>query len=219
MLTIKGFTFNPYQENTWIIADQHGTCAIIDPGCHTSSEQRILQEYVASQQLTPVLLLNTHGHIDHMLGNSWVVQTFHIPFHTHQIVVNELEHAVSWGMAMGIKVSPSPAPDHLLTEGDVVRIGEEELEVIFTPGHSPGHISFFHRTDGHLFSGDVLFQQSIGRTDLPGGDGPTLMTSIIQKLLPLGDDVVVYPGHGPATTIGAERAANPFILQYLNQSR
>lgn len=218
MLTIKGFTVNPYQENTWIIADQHGKCAIIDPGCHTSSEQRLLQEYVSSQQLTPVLLLNTHGHIDHMLGNSWAVQTFHIPFHTHKIVVNELALAPSWGMTMGINVSPSPDPDHFLEEGDTIQIGEETLEVIFTPGHSPGHISFYHRAGGHLFSGDVLFQRSIGRIDLPGGDGPTLMTSITQKLLPLGDDVIVYPGHGPTTSIGAERATNPFILQYLNQS-
>lgn len=216
MLIIKGFTVNPYQENTWLIADQHGNCAVIDPGCHTTSEQQMLKTFIDEQGWHPVILLNTHGHVDHMLGNAWVKDTYQIPFHTHRIVVNELERAVAWGHMMGIQVAESPEPDHFLEEGDMVQIGEEQLEVLFTPGHSPGHISFFHRAEGHLFSGDVLFQGSIGRTDLPGGDGPTLMTSITDKLLPLDDEVIVYPGHGGTTTIGAERATNPFILHYLN---
>ncbi|MDP5170141.1 MAG: MBL fold metallo-hydrolase [Bacteroidia bacterium] len=212
MLSIKCFTVNPYQENTWLISDSHGACAIIDPGCYSASEQAEILEYVSSQKLTPVLLLNTHGHIDHMLGNAWAVSTFQIPFHTHRLVVNELEVAPAWGTMMGLKAAPSPAPDHLLEEGDIVRVGEEELEVLFTPGHSEGHISFFHRKEGHLFSGDVLFQQSIGRTDLPGGHYPTLMTTIHEKLLPLGDQVIVYPGHGPTTTLAAEKATNPFLM-------
>lgn len=215
-MIIKGFTVNPYQENTWLIADQHGNCAVIDPGCHTSSEQQMIKNYLDAQGWNPVILLNTHGHVDHMLGNAWVKDTYQIPFHTHRIVVNELERAVPWGHMMGIQVAESPSPDHFLEEGDIVQVGEEQLEVIFTPGHSPGHISFFHRAGGHLFSGDVLFQGSIGRTDLPGGDSHTLMTSITEKLLPLDDEVTVYPGHGSATTIGAERATNPFILHYLN---
>ncbi len=214
MLSIKGFTFNPYQENTWVIADKDGNCAIIDPGCTHHSEQKQLKDYVEQKGLIPRLLLNTHGHIDHMVGNAWVKNSFHVPFHTHRLVVNELQAAPAWGQMMGISVEPSPEPDRLLEEGDTVTLGREELEVLFTPGHSPGHISFFHRQGRHLFSGDVLFQGSIGRTDLPGGDYPTLMTAISGKVLPLGDDVTVYPGHGPTTSIGAEKATNPFVKEW-----
>ena len=219
MLTIQGFTFNAYQENTWVISDESGECILIDPGCHSATEQRQLEQYVSKHQLTPVLLLNTHGHIDHMLGNAWAVNAFHIPFHTHQLVVNELQVAPSWGAMMGLNVAPSPLPDHFLSDGDTVTFGAQRLEVLFTPGHSAGHISFFHREEGHLFSGDVLFRQSIGRTDLPGGDYLTLMNTIADRLFPLGDKVVVYPGHGPATTIGAERATNPFVREYFDRHR
>lgn len=216
MLIIQGFTVNPYQENTWVIADQHGSCAIIDPGCHTHSEQKMLKDYLDAQGWKPVVLLNTHGHVDHMLGNAWIQDQYGIPFYTHRLVVQELDLAVSWGHMMGIQVAESPAPDRFLEAGEFVQVGEEQLEVIFTPGHSPGHISFYHQKGGHLFSGDVLFQGSIGRTDLPGGDQATLMKSIDESLLPLDDQVIVYPGHGASTTIGVERATNPFILAYLN---
>ncbi len=214
-LFIQGFTLNPYQENTWLIADDEGACAIIDPGCSTAQEQRLLLDYLDSQQWTPVLLLNTHGHIDHILGNAWAVKTFDIPFCTHPLVVDELAAAPAWGMVMGLKGEPSPAPTYFVEHGDVVQVGQETLEVLFTPGHAAGHISFYHRAGGHLFSGDVLFQQSIGRTDLPGGDYLTLMQSITEKVLPLGDEVIVYPGHGPTTTIGYERSSNSFLHEYL----
>ncbi|MEM9897728.1 MAG: MBL fold metallo-hydrolase [Bacteroidota bacterium] len=217
MLHVRDFTFNPYQENTYLIYDDEGTCAIIDPGCYTSSEQERLVQYIAQHNLKPVLLLNTHGHVDHMLGNQFVKDTYSIPFHTHEGVIAELEAVPAYAAMFGLSVAPSPLPDHLLNEGDTVQIGDEKLEVLFTPGHSAGHISFFHRESDQLFSGDVLFQNSIGRVDLPGGNYETLMQSIIEKLLPLGNDVVVYPGHGPATTIGEEYRLNPFIRQYLQR--
>lgn len=215
MLNIRVFEFNPYQENTLVISDESGQCALIDPGCHVASEQAVLTDYIETNGLTPILLLNTHGHIDHMLGNAWARDKWNLPFWTHRIVEQELAQAPAWGMAMGLKVAPSPAPDHYLEAGDTVTVGSETLEVLFTPGHSPGHISFFHRAGKQLFSGDVLFQGSIGRTDLPGGDHATLMTNIVDQVLPLGDDVTVFPGHGPTTSIGAERRSNPFIQQFL----
>jgi glyoxylase-like metal-dependent hydrolase (beta-lactamase superfamily II) len=214
MLRIKQFTFNPYQENTYVVADQAGDCVIIDPGCYSSSEQAALQAYLTTERLRPVLLLNTHGHIDHMLGNAWVKETFELPFVTHHGVVEELAVAPTWGAMMGLSPAPSPAPDRLVVEGDVVSFGQETFEVLFTPGHSAGHISFYHRESQALFSGDVLFLGSIGRTDLPGGDYDTLMQTIFDKLLPLGDAVKVYSGHGPMTNLGQERRGNAFLREY-----
>ncbi len=215
-MKIKAFTFNPYQENTYIISDKNGQCAIIDPGCYTQQEQAVLTEYIDSEKLTPILLLNTHGHVDHMLGNYFVKNTYNIPFATHEGVIAELESVPGYASMMGLSVMPSPKPDQLLEEGDVVTIGEEKLEVYFTPGHSPGHISFYHRESKNLFSGDVLFQGSIGRVDLPGGSMEVLMESIFQKVVPLGDEVVVWPGHGPETTIAQEKQSNYFLLSYKN---
>ncbi|TAE58272.1 MAG: MBL fold metallo-hydrolase, partial [Bacteroidetes bacterium] len=147
----------------------------------------------------------------HMLGNAFVKDTYGAPFITHAKVRSELSDALAWGPMMGVRPAPSPDPDQLVEEGDVVSFGNTTLEVLFTPGHSEGHVSFFHRESGHLFSGDVLFAGSIGRTDLPGGDFPVLMRSIFTKLLPLGDAVVVHSGHGPDTSIGRERRSNPFL--------
>ncbi|MEL6132568.1 MAG: MBL fold metallo-hydrolase [Bacteroidota bacterium] len=215
MLRVYTFTFNPYQENTYLIADTKGDCAIIDPGCYTASEQQKLVNFIEKASLNPVLLLNTHGHIDHMLGNRFVKRTYDIPFHTHRLVVDELKSVPSYAAMFGMTAEESPEPDHFLEEGDVVEVGSEKLQVLFTPGHSPGHISFFHKASQQLFSGDVLFQNSIGRVDLPGGDYETLMSSIVRKILPLGQLVIVYPGHGDQTTIAAEAQHNPYIRQYL----
>jgi len=213
-MRIKEFTFNPYQENTYIISDEQGLCAIIDPGCYTQEEQSRLSQYIESEGLKPQFLLNTHGHIDHMLGNYYVKKTYDIPFVTHQGVIAELASVPSYAAMMGLSAMPSPEPDRLVEEGDTISVGALELEVYFTPGHSPGHISFYHRPSKNLLSGDVLFQGSIGRVDLPGGSMDVLMESIFQKLIPLGDDVVVWPGHGPSTTIGQEKQRNPFLLNY-----
>ncbi len=215
MLRVHQFTFNAYQENTYIISDEDGEAAIIDPGCYSSFEQRALDNHIADHNLNVRLLLNTHGHIDHMLGNGHVKRTYQVPFVTHKIVEQELALAPTWGQTMGLSVDPSPKPDRYVDEGDIIELGREKLSILFVPGHSPGHIAFSHEASNQLFAGDVLFQGSIGRTDLPGGDMATLMKSIEEKLLPLKDDVVVYPGHGPETTIGAERSHNPFIQQYI----
>ncbi|MEO0895927.1 MAG: MBL fold metallo-hydrolase [Bacteroidota bacterium] len=214
MLNFKAFTFNAYQENTYVIFNDQKECAIIDPGCYSKTEQEQLLSYIQENELIPRYLLNTHGHIDHMLGNRYVKDTFDIPFLTHELVINELEATKAYGAMFGFSPAPSPPPDKLVDEGDVIALGDEEIKVIFTPGHSAGHISFYHEASAQLFSGDVLFQGSIGRTDLPGGDYPTLMRTIFQKLIPLGSEVIVYPGHGPSTTIEQEIASNPFVRQH-----
>ncbi|MDX2249948.1 MAG: MBL fold metallo-hydrolase [Bacteroidia bacterium] len=214
MISIQTFIFNPFQENTYVVSDDTGACAIIDPGCYSQSEQQALYRYIEKNKLQVQLLLNTHGHIDHMLGNYFVKDTWQVPFVTHRLVVPELESTKVYGATMGIFPHPSPAPDKFVEEGDTVKFGETELEVLFTPGHSAGHISFLHRLSGNIFSGDVLFQGSIGRTDLPGGSFPQLMRTIYDKFLTLNDSVVVHCGHGPSTTIGKERRSNNFILNY-----
>ncbi|MFK7920629.1 MAG: MBL fold metallo-hydrolase [Bacteroidia bacterium] len=215
MLQIQAFVFNVYQENTYVISDETKSCVIIDPGCYRPEEKQLLVDYIEQNELKPIYLLNTHGHIDHMLGNYFVKDKYQIPFLTHKLVIQELESVLGYASAFGMNPDPSPQPDQLLEEGDIITFGQTSFEVMFTPGHSAGHISFYHRESQQLFSGDVLFQGSIGRTDLPGGDSQTLMQTIENKLLPLGDEVRVYTGHGASTTIGQERVANPFILQWL----
>ncbi|MCB0839882.1 MAG: MBL fold metallo-hydrolase [Bacteroidetes bacterium] len=214
MIIIHPFTFNPYQENTYIISDETHECVIIDPGCYSSKEQELFSNYIDQNKLNVKKLLNTHGHIDHMLGNAFVKQRYEVPFITHKLVVPELEATQAYGALMGIHPDPSPNPDQFVDEGDTITFGNTTLEVLFTPGHSAGHISFFDRPGKNLFSGDVLFQGSIGRTDLPGGSFPVLMKSIFDKILPLGDDVKVYCGHGPSTTVRQERVSNMFILNH-----
>ncbi|MEO0468746.1 MAG: MBL fold metallo-hydrolase [Bacteroidota bacterium] len=219
MLTIESFSFNPYQENTFVVSDESGACIIIDPGCYDQQERDLLMNYIAYNELKVEQLLNTHGHIDHMLGNRFVKEKYNVPFITHELVIPELEATQTYGAMFGIQADPSPAPDRLVQEGDVIEFGETRLEVLFTPGHSAGHISFFHAASNDLFSGDVLFYGSIGRTDLPGGSYPVLMESIFEKILPLGDEVNVHCGHGPATTIGQERKNNQFILDWIQKQQ
>lgn len=214
MLQIQPFVFNAYSENTYVLSDETRECVIIDPGCYEREEREILSRYISQNELKVVKLLNTHGHIDHMLGNHFVKTHYKVPFITHAKVVQELEAVMGYGIIFGMNPDPSPQPDELVDEGDVITFGKQRLEVLFTPGHSAGHISFFHRASSNLFSGDVLFNGSIGRTDLPGGDYPTLMRTISEKLLALGDDIRVHCGHGPSTTIGQERVHNPFILDW-----
>ncbi|MEM6264372.1 MAG: MBL fold metallo-hydrolase [Bacteroidota bacterium] len=214
MIHVKSFVFSPYQENTYVLHDETHACLIIDPGCYEPSEKAELAAYIESSGLRVEKLLNTHGHIDHVFGNKFVKDTYGVPYVTHKIVVEELAWVAQFGAAMGLYPDPSPAPDEFVEEGDTVSFGNTVLEVLFTPGHSPGHISFFHRESDQLFSGDVLFRGSIGRVDLPGGDYETLMEVIVEKVLPLGEEVTVYSGHGPTTTMGEERRHNPFILQY-----
>jgi len=211
MIQIKSFAFNPYQENTYILHDDTLECVIIDPGMYTGEEQNAFLKYIADNNLKPVLLLNTHCHIDHVLGNKFIYDTYGLfpQFHKgEEIVLNSI---VSYAPQMGIRYEVSPIPKVYLSESGTVKFGETELDLIFSPGHSPAHLCFFNREEKFLIGGDVLFYRSIGRTDLPGGNYDLLISNIREKLFSLPDETRVYPGHGPATSIGFEKQFNPFL--------
>lgn len=211
MAQVYCLTFNPFQENTYVVADASGECVIIDPGCFGREEQAELSRFISENSLTPVKLLNTHCHIDHVLGNYFVAKTWNLKLETHREERSNLERMVNYGHLFGVEgIEQSPEPEVWLEEGMKVNFGETVLDVLFVPGHSAGHIAFVDKKQKMVIGGDVLFQGSIGRTDLPGGDFHTLIKSIKTKLFPLGDDYVIYPGHGPETTIGEERKFNPF---------
>jgi glyoxylase-like metal-dependent hydrolase (beta-lactamase superfamily II) len=211
MLKIHKLTFNPFSENTYIVADETRQCAIIDPGCHNEKERNELKNTVEGFGLKPVKLLNTHCHIDHFPGNKFVCDTYGLLPEFHETELQVMYAALDYQSLFGFRLDASPEPAHFLNEGDIVSFGETSFQVLFTPGHSPGHIAFYSAKDKVLISGDVIFRGSVGRFDLPGADGKTLYQSISQKLMTLPDDVKVYCGHGPDTTIGFERKTNPYV--------
>lgn len=211
MLQIKKFTFNPVQENTFVVFDETKECVIVDAGCHYDRERDELDQFIESNQLKPVRLINTHCHFDHIMGISHCRTKYKIPFETH---VNESEHveiASLQGDFFGIPMEPVDAPDSFFKEGDRLTFGNSYLEVIEAPGHSPGGVVFHNAEQKILIAGDVLFYGSIGRTDLPGGSFEQLVGNIQTKLLTLPEETVVYCGHGPETTIGFEKKNNPFL--------
>lgn len=220
MTQVHVFTFNPFAENTYIVYDDSQECIVVDPGCYTPDERQALQAFIEQQGLTPVGLLNTHCHIDHVFGNRFVAETYGLPLAIHEGEIPVLEAIPGVAQLYGIpniQQSPDPSPEHFLEAGSSYTFGNTTLEILFTPGHSPASVSLYCKASGFVLAGDVLFQRIIGRTDLPGGDYATLMQSIEEQLLPMPDATVVYSGHGPATTIGAERQSNPFILEYQNK--
>ena len=211
-MKIKQLTFNPFQENTYIIWDDTKNCIIIDPGCYEEEERKNLVSFIEINEINPVKLINTHCHIDHILGNKFVSENWNIELHIHKLDLPLLENAGGIAQTYGFeKYEGSPYPQHFLKDGDLLKFGESKLEILFTPGHAPGHICLFSKEEKFIVAGDVLFNRSIGRTDLPGGDYDTLIDSIQKKLMVLEDETVVYCGHGPSTTIGKERETNPFL--------
>jgi len=210
MLKVISFVFNPFQENTYLIYDETNECAIIDPGCYEKEEQQELSNYIDDHSLSVKFLLNTHCHIDHVLGNSFVKDKYKVQLSLDKIEEPYLRAVVTYAPNYGFNKYESSEADAYLDENDIVNIGNQKLSIIFVPGHSPGHIAFYHEESKSLISGDVLFYNSIGRTDLPGGNYNTLINSIHEKLFTLPDDVIVYPGHGQETTIGFEKKTNPF---------
>lgn len=211
-MNLAHFTFSSWAENTYILFDETNEACIVDPGCNNLDEQNQLKAFIESKNLKPTVLVNTHCHIDHVLGNKFVSETYNLKLTAHKGEQVMLENMVDIARMYGTYYEKSPEISYFLDEGDKLSFGNTELEVLFTPGHSPASISFFHRESQQLVSGDVLFKGSIGRTDLPGGDLDTLLGHIRNKLFPLGDDVRVYSGHGPMTTIGEERRSNPFLI-------
>jgi glyoxylase-like metal-dependent hydrolase (beta-lactamase superfamily II) len=214
-MNLQSFTFNPFSENTYVLWDETMQCAIVDPGCYTHSEQQELQNFIENNELAPVLLLQTHAHIDHVFGTAFVCRTWGLKPLLHRNEKLVYDSATIVGMQYGVPITDLPKADYILEEEKNVSFGHSTLQVLFTPGHSPGSVCFFNEKDRVVLAGDVLFLGSIGRTDLPGGDYQTLINSIKTKLLPLGDEVTVYSGHGPKTKIVFEKLHNPF----LNESR
>jgi hydroxyacylglutathione hydrolase len=211
MLQVQAFTFNPMQENTYIIYNAEKEACIIDPGCYFASEEKEMMDFVRSNALKPLYLLNTHCHLDHIFGNRFIHKTFGLPLHLHRLEKQVLDLGPVSGQMWGFPFENYDGELIYFEEGDLIRLGEEVLHIFFTPGHSPGHVCFYSKQHKFLIGGDVLFNGSIGRTDLPGGNFDTLEQSIKTKLYTLPGDVIVHPGHGESTTIEDERTSNPFV--------
>lgn len=211
MINVHYFTFGPFQENTYVLWDETKECVIIDPGNNSAGEHKKLSDFISEKTLKPTRLILTHAHIDHINGNKYVFDTYGLLPEVHKDDIYFIEKHQASADMYGINIEASPMAKSYIKEGDVVQFGNSELQTLHTPGHSPGSISFYNKADGFIIGGDVLFYGSIGRSDLPMGNHETLIRSIKEKLMPLGDHMKVYSGHGMPTTVGFERMNNPFL--------
>ena len=210
-MKIKTFYFNPIRECCYVAWDETGTCVFIDPGCYGDRELQRLKDFVADNQLHPAKILLTHGHFDHILGVEDVARTWAIDAWIHPADHEQMVRSGEWCAQLRLAFKPYSGTLHDIADGDIISFGETELKVIETPGHTQGGVCFLCEKEQVLFAGDTLFAGSIGRTDHPGGDYDQLIASIDRKLMSLDGDIKVLPGHGPATSIGYERATNPFL--------
>ena len=211
MLSYKIFTFNPVAENTYVLYNEAKEAIIIDPGCYFEEERKQLQEFLEKNSLKPVQLVNTHCHLDHVFGNKWIHDTYKLELFIHPNEERVLQFAPQSGEMWGMPVDNYTGPLHFLQQNQVISLGQNEIKILLAPGHSPGSICLFCEKEGFVIGGDVLFRDSIGRTDLPGGNHDQLLQSIREQLFLLPDDVIVLPGHGEPTTIGYEKKNNPFL--------
>lgn len=212
MTQVKSFTFNPFSENSFILFDDVSRDAIvIDPGCYTTNEQKQLQKFIADNQLTVKRLINTHCHLDHVFGNRFVEETYGVEVEAHRAELPVLAKAHISAERFGVPMPEQMPFSVFIEDNDAIQLGEATFKVLLAPGHSPGSLCFYNEKEGFLIGGDVLFFQSIGRTDLPGGNSKQLIESILTRLFTLPDATKVYCGHGQPTTIGYERYNNPFL--------
>ena len=217
MLKIAKLTFNPIQENTYILWDESNECIVVDAGNLSAREDNRLVDYIAEQGLKPVMAVNTHGHFDHVAGVEHVKRTFDVPFAMSSKDNYLLESAPSSAKMFGMNDCTFPSKVDIDLDGmEELRFGNTVLKVIPTPGHTPGCVSLYNEAAGIVLTGDTLFRESIGRTDLPGGDYSWIMRSILDRIVPLGDDVVFHPGHGPSSDVGHEVLYNPFVVEVMN---
>jgi hydroxyacylglutathione hydrolase len=212
MISIKSFEFSPIQENTYVLYNEFNECIIIDPGCYYDAEKETLVAFITEKKLTPTMLLNTHCHLDHVFGNKMVAEKYNLTLQMHENEQPVLAYAPTSGLMYNIPFDNYEGDFIFLNDGDIVKLGADELHVLLTPGHSPGSISFYCAKDKFIISGDVLFRNSIGRTDLPGGNHAQLIQSIKEKLMTLPEDTKVYSGHGVPTTVGYESRNNPYLI-------
>lgn len=211
MLKIEKFVVNPLQENSYIVSDETGQCIFIDPGFYFEEEFIEIKEYLAANDLKPVLIANTHCHFDHIMGVEYIRNEFDIPFKAHPDDAFWIANAVEQGQLFGFKMNEVKAPDSFFQENEELKFGKTSFQIIHVPGHSPGHVVFYSNDEKVLIAGDVLFYGSIGRSDLPGGDYQQLVSNIKNKLFLLPDETNVFCGHGPETTLGLEKRSNPFL--------
>lgn len=211
MLYLKTFCFNPFQQNTYVLYDDKGEAFIIDPGNSSNTEDQLLKSFLEEKDLKLTRLLLTHAHIDHVLGNKFINDTYGLLPELNDNDLFFIERMKETADMYGVNCEQSPFPEKSINHGDIIKLGQYTIDCIFTPGHSPGSISFYCKEAKLLISGDVLFYGSIGRTDLPMGDHETLLNSIREKLFVLPEDVKVFSGHGQSTTIGFEKKNNPFF--------
>ena len=211
MLSIESLVFNSFQVNTYLVRNEKGDCVVIDPAFYTPEEIRAFDQYISSEGLKVIGQLNTHCHVDHVLGVKHMQTAYNCPLRAHPNESGLLKNAPLMGEVYGLIVEPFSGIDQALSENETITIGEDSLRSILVPGHSPGSLSFYSQDAGFVVTGDALFQGSIGRTDLPGGDYDTLISAIRNNLLILAPETIVYPGHGDPTTIGEEASNNPFL--------
>ena len=211
MSIVKAFPNNAFQENTYIVYDESGECAIIDPGMSNGAEQNVVVNFIKENKLKPILLLNTHCHIDHVLGNKFVFDQYGLKPQYHIGEQPVIDNVPVRAPEFGMRYELSPLPDNYLEETGEIAFGNTIFQLLFAPGHSPASLCFYDKEGKIVIGGDVLFRNSVGRTDLPGGNHQLLVKNIEEKLFTLPDDVTVYPGHGVATTIGYEKINNPFF--------
>jgi glyoxylase-like metal-dependent hydrolase (beta-lactamase superfamily II) len=211
-MNIYKFVFSPIEVNTYILAEESGDCAIIDCGCYDSQESDRLDDLIKSKKIKPVLLLNTHCHLDHIFGNRFVLGRYNLKPFSHEYDEMNRKGAVQHALLFGLSMDDPPEPAGFLTDNQTITFGSTELLTLHVPGHSSGSLAFYSKENDCVFTGDALFAGSIGRTDLPGGDYDTLIKSIAKKLFVLPPETVVYPGHGNETTIEKEMKSNPFFV-------
>ena len=211
-MTIKTFTFNPFQENTYLVYDETNEAILIDAGCILETEKQLLKRFIEDNKLTLKRVINTHLHLDHQFGNKFLYNTYGIKPEAEKEDEYLLDNVINQARSFGFTVDEEAQTlGGYITENQEIKFGNSSFIALHVPGHSPGSLAFYSKKEGVLFSGDVIFRGSIGRTDLPKGDYATLILSITQKILPLPDSTVIYSGHGPTTTIGYEKQNNPFL--------
>ena len=217
-MKIARLIFNPLQENTYVVWDETLEAVVIDAGNMSEKENATLEQFLSERGLKPVYALNTHGHFDHLMGVEFLRSRYGAKFAVSSKDKFLVENATQSAELFGIRTGDMPEKIDVDLEGmQSIKFGQTELQIITTPGHTPGHVVFYEPQAKVLFTGDTLFRESIGRTDLPGGDYSWIMNSILEKIIPLGDDVKVYPGHGETTDIGHESMYNPFVVEVMNQ--
>lgn len=211
-MEIKTFHFNPLMVNTYILSDETGEAVIVDPGNSQSYEDEQIREYIAAKNLTIKYIINTHPHLDHIAGNPWCKKEFGVDVMLHEAGMKEYNRAFAYAAVFGFDIEKMPDPDRFLNEGDEVTFGNQKLKVLYTPGHCAGSICLYSIENQVIFTGDLIFEQCVGRSDLPTGNGRLLIEMIKTKILTLPDETNIYPGHGGLTTVGNEKLYNPYLV-------